>query len=102
MAGDLSWELNQPNQAIEYWQTYIQLASNKNSGGDDYDDHLCQIYYNMGYYYFTYLKHPNLTLAKLNFQKCINHGLVVVAAVEVIQMNSLSNHILFRTIICQY
>ena len=29
MAGDLSWELNQPNQAIEYWQTYIQLASNK-------------------------------------------------------------------------
>lgn len=74
MAGDLSWELNQPNQAIEYWQTYIQLASNKNSDGDDYDDHLCQIYYNMGYYYFTYLKHPNLTLAKLNFQKCINHG----------------------------
>ncbi|CAX41848.1 mitochondrial inner membrane protein, putative [Candida dubliniensis CD36] len=76
MAGDLSWELNQPNQAIEYWQNYIDLVNKdkRGGGGDDYDDHLCQIYYNMGYYYFTYLKHPKLSLAKLNFQKCINHG----------------------------
>lgn len=66
MAGDLAWFKNAHIQAIEYWKKFINLEPNSELSS--------QIYYNLGYYYFTFLTKPDLKLSKKFFEKSINVG----------------------------
>ncbi|EMG47908.1 hypothetical protein G210_1624 [Candida maltosa Xu316] len=63
MAGDLAWENKAYTKALEYWQSFLVLEPNSELS--------VHVYFNMGYYYFTFLTLPDLELAKFYFEKCI-------------------------------
>ena len=66
MAGDLAWSKNAHVQAIDYWKQFIELEPTSELSS--------QVYFNLGYYYFTFLTKPDLVLSKLYFEKSINVG----------------------------
>ncbi|RCK65195.1 Protein MSS2, mitochondrial [Candida viswanathii] len=66
MAGDLAWSKNAHAQAVEYWKKFIALEPASALAS--------QVYFNLGYYYFTYLVRPDVVLSKLYFEKSVNVG----------------------------
>lgn len=67
MAGDLAFKKGYHNQAEVYWQQFIDLEAETILAS--------QVYANLGIYYFNYLKpKPDLTRARLFFQKSVKFG----------------------------
>lgn len=67
MGGDLAFEKKFYPQAEQFWKNFLDLESNTILAG--------QVHAKLGAYYFQYLKpRPNLTLAKMHFEKSIKLG----------------------------
>lgn len=67
MAGDLAFKQGYHSQAADYWLQFVDLEPDTITAS--------QVYSNLGIYYFSFAKpKPNLSLAKLYFERSIKLG----------------------------